>query len=48
MASNAVIRAITLGRPTSARELAKIDGIGPTKLELYGDEILAVLDAVSE
>ncbi len=29
-------------------ELAKIDGIGPTKLDLYGDEILAVLDAVTD
>ncbi len=48
VASNAVIRAITTGRPTSARELARIDGIGPTKLELYGDEILAVLDAVTD
>jgi DNA helicase-2/ATP-dependent DNA helicase PcrA len=48
VASNAVIRAITTGRPTTARELAKIDGIGPTKLELYGDEILAVLDAVTD
>ena len=34
-------------RPTSARELATVDGIGPTKLELYGDEILAVLDATA-
>jgi DNA helicase-2/ATP-dependent DNA helicase PcrA len=48
VASNAVIRAITIGRPTTARELAKIDGIGPAKLELYGDEILAVLDATTE
>jgi len=28
------------------RELARIDGIGPTKLELYGDDILAVLEGV--
>jgi DNA helicase-2/ATP-dependent DNA helicase PcrA len=48
VASNAVIRAIATRRPTSARELATVDGIGPTKLELYGDEILAVVDATSD
>jgi DNA helicase-2/ATP-dependent DNA helicase PcrA len=47
VASNAVLRAIATRRPSTARELATVDGIGPTKLELYGDEILAVLDAVS-
>jgi DNA helicase-2/ATP-dependent DNA helicase PcrA len=47
VASNAVLRAIATRRPSTARELAMVDGIGPTKLELYGDEILAVLDAVS-
>jgi superfamily II DNA helicase RecQ len=37
-----------LRRPTSARELATVAGIGPTKLELYGDEILTVVDATTE
>jgi superfamily II DNA helicase RecQ len=30
--------------PASLDELARCDGIGPTKLDRYGDEILAVLD----
>jgi superfamily II DNA helicase RecQ len=47
VASNAVLRAIAIRRPSTARELATVDGIGPTKLELYGDEILAVLDTVT-
>jgi DNA helicase-2/ATP-dependent DNA helicase PcrA len=40
------LSAIAAQRPTTLRELARIDGIGPTKLELYGDDILAVLDGV--
>ncbi len=32
--------------PTTVSELAACDGIGPTKLERYGDEILAVLEDV--
>ncbi len=46
VASNAVVRAIAVRRPTTLAELLTVDGIGPTKLDLYGDEILAVLDAV--
>ena len=38
------LRGIALARPSSAAELMACDGIGPTKLERYGDEILAVLD----
>lgn len=34
-------------RPSTVTELAGCRGIGPTRLERYGDEILAVLDAVS-
>jgi DNA helicase-2/ATP-dependent DNA helicase PcrA len=30
-------------RPGSLEELASVPGIGPTKLELYGDELLAVV-----
>ncbi len=40
------VSAIAAKRPTTLRELARIDGIGPTKLELYGDDILAVLEGV--
>ncbi len=43
--SNAVLRAVAIRRPTTLAELAQVAGIGPTKLDLYGDEILAVLDA---
>jgi len=48
VASNAVIQAIAIRRPTTAAELLSVDGIGPTKLDLYGDEILAVLDALPD
>jgi DNA helicase-2/ATP-dependent DNA helicase PcrA len=40
------LTAIATQRPRTLRDLARIDGIGPTKLELYGDDILAVLDSV--
>jgi ATP-dependent DNA helicase RecQ len=46
VASNAVLRAIAVARPSTSAALAAIDGIGPTKLDLYGDEILAVLDGL--
>ena len=39
------LSAIAAERPKTLRELARITGIGPTKLELYGDDILAVLEA---
>jgi DNA helicase-2/ATP-dependent DNA helicase PcrA len=38
-----VLRAVAEARPTSVEELARVPGIGPTKLELYGDELLAVV-----
>ncbi|MCU1455221.1 MAG: ATP-dependent helicase UvrD/PcrA [Acidimicrobiales bacterium] len=41
------LRGIALARPTSTTLLAACDGIGPTKLEKYGDEILAVIEALS-
>jgi DNA helicase-2/ATP-dependent DNA helicase PcrA len=47
VASNAVLRAIATRRPATLEELASIDGIGPTKLDLYGDDILAVLESLS-
>jgi DNA helicase-2/ATP-dependent DNA helicase PcrA len=46
--NDAHLRGIALARPTTAAELASCDGIGPTKLERYGDEILAVLDQVPD
>ena len=47
VASNALLRAIAERRPTTAEELFAVPGMGPTKLELYGDEILALLDGVA-
>ncbi|MEO6629198.1 MAG: HRDC domain-containing protein, partial [Aquihabitans sp.] len=44
--SDAHLRGIALARPTTAAELIACDGIGPTKLDRYGDEILARLDSV--
>jgi DNA helicase-2/ATP-dependent DNA helicase PcrA len=44
VASNATLAAIARARPTSMAELARIPGIGPAKLDLYGDEILAVIE----
>jgi DNA helicase-2/ATP-dependent DNA helicase PcrA len=45
--SDKSLRAIAAARPDSARALLRCDGIGPTKLERYGDEILAVLSFVA-
>ena len=44
--SDAHLRGIALARPDNAKDLLACDGIGPTKLERYGDEILARLDQV--
>jgi DNA helicase-2/ATP-dependent DNA helicase PcrA len=48
VASNATIQAIAIKRPTTLKELLSVDGIGPTKLDLYGDEILALLDSLPD
>lgn len=40
------LRGIATARPTTLAELAALDGIGPTKLELYGEEILAALEGM--
>ena len=40
------LRAIATTRPTTLVQLRQVDGIGPTKLELYGEEILAVLEGL--
>jgi len=37
---------IAAARPDTTRALAACDGIGPAKLERYGDEILAVLETL--
>ncbi len=40
------LRGIAVAKPRNAAELAGCDGIGPTKLERYGDEILDVLSGL--
>ncbi|MGH2962131.1 MAG: ATP-dependent helicase, partial [Solirubrobacterales bacterium] len=44
--TNKHIGGIAAAMPADAPELRACDGIGPAKLERYGDEILAVLDSV--
>lgn len=39
------LRSVAVTRPTSLDALRNCPGIGPTKLERYGDEILALVDA---
>jgi superfamily II DNA helicase RecQ len=43
--SNDTLREIALRRPTSERELARVNGVGPTKLERYADDVLSIVDA---
>jgi superfamily II DNA helicase RecQ len=40
---DSVLQAIAAARPSSLGELAQISGVGPAKLERYGDELLATL-----
>jgi ATP-dependent DNA helicase RecQ len=42
---DATLDELAARRPRSTGELAAIRGFGPTKLERYGDELLALLDA---
>ena len=46
VAGDATLKAIAESRPTSLVQLSRVLGIGPPKLELYGDEILEVLESV--
>ena len=41
--SDAHLNGIAARAPTTLAELARCAGIGPTKLERYGDEIVAVI-----
>jgi DNA helicase-2/ATP-dependent DNA helicase PcrA len=41
------LRAIAAARPRSLEALARCPGIGATKLERYGDEIVAIVNDVS-
>jgi DNA helicase-2/ATP-dependent DNA helicase PcrA len=40
---DSVLHAIAAARPGSLGELARVSGVGPAKLERYGDEVLAAL-----
>jgi ATP-dependent DNA helicase RecQ len=42
---DSVLRAIASGRPRSREQLGQIRGVGPRKLEAYGQEILAMVAA---
>ncbi len=44
--TNRQLDGVAATMPTDARELLACEGIGPTRLERYGDEILALLDTV--
>lgn len=46
--SNRQLEGIAAARPADERELLACEGIGPTKLERYGEDILAVLAGVRE
>ena len=45
--SNATLAEIAAARPANERELSRISGIGPTKLERYGADILRVVSETS-
>ena len=42
---DSTLAAIAAQRPSSRHELAEVPGIGPTKLERYGDDVIAALQA---
>ncbi|MGB3098975.1 MAG: HRDC domain-containing protein, partial [Solirubrobacterales bacterium] len=44
--SNRQLEGIAAGMPSDSRELLGCEGIGPSRLERYGDDILAALDSV--
>jgi len=44
VAKDVTLEAIAARRPLTLAELSTVDGIGPAKLERYGDEILAIVD----
>ena len=41
--TDATLTAIAEARPESLEQLAKLPGVGPSKLEKYGEAVLAVL-----
>ena len=43
---DATLRELAVTQPQTRDELVGVKGLGPVKLERYGDELLAVLEAV--
>jgi DNA helicase-2/ATP-dependent DNA helicase PcrA len=41
--TDATLQLIAEQRPTSAADLLRISGVGPAKLERYGDDVLSAL-----
>ena len=48
IAHDATLRAIAEARPSSLSSLARVKGMGPTKLERYGAEILAAIASAED
>ncbi len=47
VASDATLRAIAQRAPTSRADLGRVPGIGPAKLDRYGDDVLALVAAAA-
>ena len=47
VAHDATLLAIAEARPTTLAALSRVKGMGPTKLDRYGTEILAALGAAT-
>ncbi len=45
---DATLRDLAAARPASLHELAAVKGFGPTKIERYGDDVLALVAASLE
>ncbi len=48
IAHDSTLAAIAERRPTSLSELARVPGIGPAKLEKYGERFLALIRSSNE
>ena len=43
--NDATLHELASAKPANERDLAAVKGFGPTKLERYGDDVLAVIAA---
>jgi len=46
--TDATLIAIAEARPRSARDLVKVQGLGPTKADKYGEHLLAIIAAEAD